>query len=154
MEIGWMTPAEWPWLLARATETGLAQVPPALQPTALPEVVAWQVQAMLCQALSQPGAAVLVVREGQQPLGYLVVTIVPDDLTAQPIGFFYDIWVDPSRRGTGLSSRLTAAGEAYLKSLGLHLVRRAISAHNTASLRHAFSDGCHIDRISLLKVLS
>lgn len=154
MEIGWMMPADWPWLLARATETGLAQVPPALRPATLPEVVAWQVQTMLHQTLSQPGTAVLVAREGQQPVGYLVVTVVPDDLTAQPVGFFYDIWVDPAKRGSGLSSQLTAAGEAHLKSLGLHLVRRAISAHNTASLRHAMADGCHIDRVSLLKVLS
>ncbi|HEY8346464.1 MAG TPA: GNAT family N-acetyltransferase [Symbiobacteriaceae bacterium] len=154
MEIGLMTPREWPWVLARAVKTGVAQVPPALRSATRPERVAHQIETLLPQVLSQPGSAALVAREGQQPVGYIVVTVIPDDLTGQPLGLFWDIWVEPPWRGTGVSSRLTAAGEAHLKALGLKAVRRAISSHNTASLRHALSDGCHIDRISLLKVLS
>lgn len=148
-----MAPQEWPWLLSHAVATGIAQVPPALQPTAAPEAITHQVQSMLLQALSRPGAVALVARTGQEPAGYILVTVTPDDLTGQPMGLFLDIWVEPRWRGTGLSSRLTGEGEAHLRRLGVKAVRRAISSHNAASLRHALSDGCHIDRLSLLKVL-
>lgn len=154
MEIGLLTPQETPWLMDRSVATGWAQLVPQQQAQTTPAVVAAQVQGMLQHSLSQPGSAVLVARENGMPVGYLVVTVVPDELTRMPTGLFIDIWVEPAWRGKGISSQLTAAGESHLKRLGVKAVRRMIAAHNAPSLRHARADGCQLERYMLIKPLS
>lgn len=153
LEIGPITQQEWPWLWERSMATGWHQLPPEQQAAANPAQVAHQVQQMLGMALSAPGAGVLMARAAGDPVGYLVVTVAPDELTGLPTGLFLDIWVEPAWRGRGISSRLTAAGEEHCRRLGLRLVRRAVAAHNQASLRHALSDGCVVERYILIKAL-
>lgn len=153
VEIGGITPQEWPWMLARTGATAWAQLSPVLQQSSAPERVASTAQQSLLGVLSQPPNGVLVARVNGRPVGYLVVTFLPDELTGLPTALFYDIFVEPAYRGQGVSSRLTAAGEAYCRSLGVRLLRRYISATNEASLRHAVADGCQPERIGFVKLL-
>jgi GNAT superfamily N-acetyltransferase len=153
MQIGPLTQAEWPWFLERTMATGWEQMPPAQKETASRQEVANNVREMTAQALSFPGTTVLVAREGGTCAGYLVVTLMPDEWTHEPTGHFYDIWVEPSWRGKGVSTLLTSAGEEYLRSLGCKRVRRFIAVHNAASLRHAQSDGAEPERICFVKQL-
>jgi len=81
------------------------------------------------------------------------VALVPDELTGVPTGLFYDIYVEPAHRGTGVSLRLTAAGEAHCRAHGVRVIRRYIAPANTPSLRHALRDGCRVERLALVKVL-
>jgi GNAT superfamily N-acetyltransferase len=134
-------------------ETGWAQVSPLLRETASREATAALVQQMLHMALSSPGSAALVARDGGVPVGYIIVAAVPDELTGMAVGLFVDIYVEPQWRGRGVSSKLTAAGDEHCRSLGLKAVRRHIAAHNEASLGHARADGCEIERIALIKRL-
>lgn len=153
MQIEPMTAHEWPWILGRSVATGWQQLTPEQQAATTPALLTGRVQAMLVQALSTPGATVLVAREQGEPIGYLVVAMVPDELTGKATGLFLDIWVEPHYRGRGVAGQLTAAGEAYLRAQGLRLVRRVIAAHNLPSLRHALRDGCRIERHVLVKPL-
>ena len=153
LEIAPMNQQEWPWLLGRSVETGWEQISPVLRPGASREATATQIQRMLRMALSAPGTAALVARSGGAPVGYIVVAVTPDELTGASVGLFLDIFVEPAWRGKGVSSRLTAAGEEHCRALGLTAVRRFISAHNAASLRHARGDGCELERYALLKRL-
>lgn len=148
-----MAPHEWPWLLARSVATGWEQLIPAQQAATTPALFAARVERMLRLAMGLPGGAALVAREQGEPVGYTVVTVAPDELTGTPCGHFVDIWVDPGRRGRGIGHRLTAAGEAHCRALGLPLVRRVVAAHNPASLQHALADGCQVERLTLVKVL-
>lgn len=153
MEIGPLTAPEWPWLLARSAATGWAQLTPLQQGAATPAGIAARAEQMLSQALAQPGGAAVVAREQGIPAGYLVAAGVPDELTGVPTGLFLDIWMEPQWRGKGVSSLLTAAGEAHCRALGLRLVRRIVAAHNAPSLRHAAADGCQVERLVLVKAL-
>lgn len=108
---------------------------------------------MLQQALSIPGSVVLVARVQGSPVGYIVITVAPDELTGAPAGLFLDVWVEPHGRGRRICSQLTAAAEAHCRSLGLTVARRVIAAHNMASLRHAEGDGCQVERVVLVKTL-
>lgn len=148
-----MSPQEWPWVLARSTETGWAQLPPPLQADGGPQGVVQNVAQMLAQLLQMPGGQVLVAREGGRPVGYLVVGVVPDEITGQPTGLYCDIYVESPWRGRGVSSLLTGAGDAYCRQLGLRHVRRWVAAHNQSSLRHALADGCQVERVGLIKAL-
>jgi GNAT superfamily N-acetyltransferase len=148
-----MTARDWPWLLARSGETGWAQLTPAQQAETNLEAFRGQVQTMLTQALSVPGSSAQVAREEGTPVGYLVVSVVPDELTQVPVGLFVDIYVEPAWRGKGVSSFLTAAGEGYLRAMGLRQVKRWVAAHNQASLKHALKDGCQVERFQLVKKL-
>lgn len=148
-----MTAPEWPWVLARSRETGWAQMLPAQQAQISPEAFAELVHEMLTQTVSAPGGSVLIAREDGLPLGYLVIGVVPDELSRAATGLFIDIYVEPAWRGRRVSSMLTAAGEAHCRALGLSQVRRVVAAHNTRSLRHAMADGCQVDRFMLIKQL-
>jgi ribosomal protein S18 acetylase RimI-like enzyme len=151
--IGVMTAPEWPWVLGRSRETGWAQMLPAQRAQTSPEAFAGLVQAMLGQTLSAPGGSVLVAREDGLPVGYLVIGVVPDELSLAATGLFMDIYIEPAWRGRQVSSMLTAAGEAHCRGLGLSHVRRVVAAHNTQSLRHAMADGCQVERFMLIKQL-
>lgn len=153
MEVGPLAEHEVTWLLERSTETGWAQLTPAQQQSVAREVVTANAQAMLTQALGTPGAAAFVLREGNEPLGYVVVVVVPDELTGQPTGLLLDVWVDPRYRGRGLAVQLSAAAEGHLRARGIKTARRLIAAHNEASLRHSFKDGCRIERVIVSKEL-
>lgn len=153
MEIGPVAAQEWPWLLTRSVATGWEQLTPVQQAATTPAVFARRVEHMLRLALGLPGGAALVARERGEPVGYVVVTAAPDELTGMPCGLLADIWVEPGRRGRGIGHRLTAAGEAHCRALGLPMVRRVVAAHNRASLEHALADGCQVERLTLVKVL-
>lgn len=153
VEIGGLLPGDWPWLLSRSAATAWAHVAEALRPGTSPQRVGAQAAQVLRMLLAQPPNAALVVRDRGSPVGYIVVAIVPDELTGAPTGLYYDIFVEPAYRGTGVSSRLTAAGEAYCRALGVRVIRRVVAPGNEASLRHALKDGCQVERISLIKVL-
>lgn len=153
VEVGLLTVAEWPWLVSRSAATAWAHVDPALRDRVNPQAVAARVEQNLRALLTRPGSAALVARAGGAAAGYLVVALVPDELTGLPVGLFYDIFVEPAYRGTGVSHRLTAAGEAHCRAWGASLVRRYIDPGNEPSLRHALREGCRIDRLSLVKVL-
>lgn len=148
-----MAPHEWSWVQARSLDTGWAQLSPPLRETASRDATAAQIQRMLRMVMAAPGATVLVAREGAVPVGYIIVAVVPDELTGGPVGLFVDIYVEPGWRGKGVSTRLTAAGEDHCRALGLKAVRRVISAHNEASFRHAKGDGCEVERLTLIKRL-
>lgn|GEM_PF-2093690 len=153
VEVGLLLPGEWAWLAARSAETALAHVEPALWAWTTPRAVAARVEQNLRALLSQPGSAALVARADGAAVGYLVVALVPDELTGVPTGLFYDIYVEPAHRGTGVSLRLTAAGEAHCRAHGVRVIRRYIAPANTPSLRHALRDGCRVERLALVKVL-
>ncbi len=153
VQVGFMTPAEWPWVASRAAATAWAHVDPALKAWVSPQAVAARAQQSLRALLSRPGSAALVAREGGAAAGYLVVALVPDELTGLPTGLFYDIFVEPAHRGSGVSHLLTAAGEAHCRAHGARLVRRYVDPGNAPSLRHALRDGCRVDRLSLVKPL-
>lgn len=153
MDIGPLKHAERPWILARSAETGWEQLTAGQQAETTRDQVAKKVRAMLQHALQLPGSTVLVARDAGEPVGYMVVTVAPDELTGKRYGLFLDIWVEPQWRGRGLSSRLTAAGEAHCRARGLTRVRRIIAAHNEKSLRHALGDGCRMERYILEKDL-
>jgi len=152
-DIGPMQPHEWTWLLSRSVTTGWAQLTPTQQAAASAVDVAHRVQLMLTRALTAPGATALVAREQGVPVGYIVVSVVPDELTGQASGLFVDIYVEPERRRTGLASQLTAAGEEHLRQLGIREARRWIATQNPASFRHAQKDGCEVEKVMLLKRL-
>jgi len=153
VEVGVMTPLEWPWLAARSAATAWAHVEPALRAWTTPAAVAARAEQNLRALLAQPGSAALVARADGVAVGYLVVALVPDELTGLPTGLFYDIYVEPSYRGTGVSDRLTAAGEAHCRAHGARVVRRFVDPANTPSLRHALRDGCRVERLALVKAL-
>lgn len=153
VDVGFLTPKEWPWLAARSAATAWAHVDPALRHGVTPQAVAARAERNLRALLAMPGSAALVARAGGAPVGYLVVALVPDELTGLPVGLFYDIFVEPAHRGSGISHRLTAAGEAYCRALGARLIRRHIDPGNAPSLRHALREGCRVDRLSLVKAL-
>jgi ribosomal protein S18 acetylase RimI-like enzyme len=153
VEIGVMTAPEWPWVLGRSRETGWAQMLPSQQAQISPEAFAGLVYEMLAQALSSPGGTVLVARAAELPVGYLVIGVVPDELSHAPTGLFMDIYVEPAWRGRQVSSLLTAAGDGHCRGQGLSHVRRVIAAHNTQSLRHAMADGCRVERFMMIKQL-
>ena len=153
VEIGLLAPHEQGWLLERSVETGWSQLSPEQQGTVPQDVVLANARGMVTHALSMPGSAALVARVSGRPVGYIVVVVVPEDLTARLSGLFLDIWVDPDYRGQGLASRLTMAGEEHCRSLGLTRVHRVVAAHNTASLEHARKDGCEVERYLLVKRL-
>ncbi len=153
VEVGLLTPAEWPWLAARSAATAWAHVDPALRAWVSPRAVAARAEQNLRALLASRGGAALVARTGGAAVGYLVVALVPDELTGLPVGLFYDIFVEPAHRGTGVSHRLTAAGEAHCRAHGARLVRRYVDPANAASLRHALREGCRVDRLSLAKEL-
>lgn len=153
MEIGALSPQEWPWFLAHSMETGWESLHPSLRQGASRDEVLANFRAMATEALQQPGSAVLVAREGRQPAGYLMMTVIPDEWTRRPTGLFYDIFVEPVWRGRGVASLLTRTGENYFRSLGIPLVRRFIAAGNQESLRHALKDGCVVERHCLIKQL-
>lgn len=152
-EIGPMQPHEWTWLVSRSLVTGWAQLNPLQQASASAMDVSHRIQAMLTRAVTAPGATALVAREDGSPVGYLIVTVVPDELTGQPSGLFVDIFVEPQWRRTGLAGQLTAAGEEHLRDLGIREVRRWIAYQNPASLRHAQKDGCEVEKVMMLKRL-
>lgn len=153
VEIGVLQPQEWPWLLAHSTETGWAQLTPVQRTETTPQAFTAIVQGMLTQALAAPGSTALVAREQGVPAGYLVVGVLPDELTNAPVGLFVDIYVEPVWRGKRVSSALTAAGEEHCRKLGLRQVRRMVAAHNPQSLRHALADGCQVERYAFVKLL-
>lgn len=153
MEIGALSQQEWPWFLNHSMETGWDSLHPSLRPGAPQSEVLANFRSMALEALQQPGSAVLVAREGSQPAGYLMLTVIPDEWTRRPTGLFYDIWVEPPWRGKGVSTLLTRAGENYFRSLGIRLVRRFVAMHNEQSLRHALKDGCVVERTCLIKQL-
>jgi GNAT superfamily N-acetyltransferase len=153
MEIGKMTPPEWPWIVARSAATGWEHVLPALRPQVTPEMVAANVRQALWGLLSQPGNVALVARESGRPVGYLLVAFMPDEVAGVPTALFWDIWVEPEWRGKGVSSRLTAAGEEQCRAVGVHVIRRVVATHNAASLRHAEGDGSQPERIVFVKVI-
>jgi len=153
MEIGRLAPAEWPWLLARSAETAWRHVAPALRPATTPAQVAARVQGLLVHLLSQPGSIALVAREDGRPVGYMVVAILPDELTGLPIALFYDIYVEPEHRGKGVSRRLTAAGEAHCRALGIRVIRRTVASWNAPSLRLTMSEGNQPEQIGFIKVI-
>lgn len=153
MEIGPLTAGEWPWFLSRSMTNGWEQMNPGLRDGASQQEVMANIREMVTQAVQQPGSSVLVARDAGQPVGYLVLTVIPDEWTHKPTGLFYDIWVEPPWRGRGIASQLTRAGEGYFRAMGLNLVRRFIAVHNAASLRHAQSDGSELERVCLIKRL-
>jgi len=153
VQVGYLTPAEWPWLLACSAATAWAHVDPALRTWVSPQAVAARVELNLRGLLAAPGSAALVARAAGAAAGYLVVALAPDELTGLPVGLFYDIFVEPAHRGTGVSHALTAAGEAHCRAHGARLVRRYVDPGNERSLRHALREGCRVDRLSLVKPL-
>lgn len=153
VEIGALAPQEWQWLVARSIATGWEQLVAQQREQVTPEGFAERVRAMLGRAIAQPGGGALVAREQGTPIGYLVAGVGEDELTGARFGIFGDIFVEPAWRGRGVSSQLTAAGEARLRSLGLQLVRRTVAAQNGPSLRHALADGCQVERYVLIKAL-
>lgn len=153
VEVGLLLPGEWAWLAARSATTALAHVEPTLWAWTTPQAVTARVEQNLRALLGQPGSAALVARADGAAVGYLVVALVPDELTGVPTGLFYDIYVEPAHRGTGVGRSLTAAGEAHCRAHGVRVVRRYIDPANTPSLRHALRDGCRVERLALVKVL-
>jgi ribosomal protein S18 acetylase RimI-like enzyme len=153
VELTPLTPQELPWILERSLATAWAHLPPVRQQNSSPQTVAAATHSMLIDSLRQPGSIGLVARDGPNRVGYILITVMPDELTRRPVGLFLDIWVDPAWRGSGLASALTAAGEQHCRSQGLPLVRRWIAAHNQNSLRHAIKDGCQLELHSLIKPL-
>ncbi len=133
--------------------TGWEQVNPALRDDAKRQEAMNNIRQTTTQVMQQPATRVLVAREGGQPAGYLVLTVVPDEWTREPTGLFYDIWIEPQWRGRGVSSLLTRTGENYLRTIGVGVVRRMIAAQNGPSLRHAQRDGCEVERLCLIKRL-
>jgi len=153
MEIGPMTWQEWPWVAALTASTAWKHVSAPLRAEVSPEWVAARVQQSLLGLLGQPGNVALVAREAGRPVGYLVVTFLPDELTGVTTGLFWDIWVEPAWRGRGVATSLTHAGEAHCRAMGVKLIRRYIATDNQPSLHHAVRDGNRPERVMYEKVL-
>ena len=94
-----------------------------------------------------------MAEEDGRPVGFLLIALQPHDKTGELQGYMADIYVEPAHRGTGVSLRLTAAGEAHCRAHGVRVIRRYIAPANTPSLRHALRDGCRVERLALVKVL-
>lgn len=146
-----------PWVLARAVATGWEQLPPPERLRIPPAAVAGPVRAMVLGALSRPGAGGLVAEAPTAPgdprIGYILYTVLAEELTGLPVGFFLDIWVDPAWRRQGVARHLCHGAEAVLRALGLREVKRSVAAHNHASLALSLQDGARVERLLLTKPL-
>jgi GNAT superfamily N-acetyltransferase len=130
-------PADVPYLLHMAAETAWQITPEKDRAYTRPEIVRRAAQANLAGCLSTPGGTVLVAEADGRPVGYLLITIQPNDRTGQLQGYLADIYVEPEYRRAKLGLQLHQMAEAYVHRLGIRTVTNWVHTGNEKGLKAA-----------------
>jgi RimJ/RimL family protein N-acetyltransferase len=123
-------PQDLPHLLQMAAETAWQITPPDDQARSHPALIRQAAQQNLANCLQSPGGTAVVAEENGRPVGYLVITLQPNERTGEPQGYLADIYVEPAHRRGGLAKELHRVGEAYLQQLGITTVTNWVHAGN------------------------
>src|SRR2546428_2358173 len=123
-------PADLPYLLHMAGETAWQITPPGDRARSHPDLIRQAAHQNLAGCLSSPGGTAVVAEENGRPVGYLVVTLQPDDRTGDAHGYLADIHVEPEFRRSRLAKELHQVGEEYLQQLGIRTVTNWVHAGN------------------------
>lgn len=134
-------PADLPFLCAAAAQVAWDILPPDDRSRAMPHAVAQSAQADLLLTLQSPGGTAVVAEAAGRPVGFLLVTVSPNERTGLPFGYMADIYVAPDYRGRGLARELDRVGGEYLRRLGLTEAVQWTHAHNAAGQALARRNG-------------
>lgn len=77
--------------------------------------------------LAKPGNAVFIARSGACVIGMACYGLHVEDATC---GVMWGVYVAEAHRGTGLAARLMAAGQDFLKPLGIRRIEARVAAPN------------------------
>lgn len=147
-------PADLPLLTQMAGLTAWELLPADDRAVARFELVAQSGAANLQGVLTSPGGTAIVADVGGQPVGYLLIGLMPDDLTGEPVGYLADIYMQPAWRRRGVSKRLHQAGEQYLRQIGIRKVTNWTHAHNATAIKTQEHHGIRPWRVMLSKRLT
>lgn len=123
-------PSDLPYLLQMAAETAWQITPPEDKARSSPELIRQAAHQNLAGCLSSPGGTAVVAEENGRPVGFLVITLQPNERTGEMQGYLADIYVAPSHRRSGVAKELHRLGEGYLQQLGIRSVTNWVHAHN------------------------
>lgn len=123
-------PRDLPYLLQMAAETAWQITPPADRAATSPEVIRQAAHQNLGGCLSSPGGTAVVAEENGRPVGFLVITLQPNERTGETQGYFADIYVEPAHRRGGVARGMHNLAEAYLQRLGIKSATNWVHAHN------------------------
>jgi GNAT superfamily N-acetyltransferase len=119
-----------PWLDEAVAAGTWESLSPEQRQKLLPGMAAQQARLQLRQVLSAPGSTLIVAQLNQQPVGYLLVAVVPDGSTEEPTALLLDLWVHPAHRRRRVGSGLLAAAERWVASLGVKKMKLWTGLHH------------------------
>lgn len=141
LQVRFWQPEDLPFLLTAAARMAWEILPAADKAAVHPELAAWSARADLLSTLLSPGGTAVVAADGGRPVGFLLVSAVPEQRMGRPAGYLADIYIAPDYRGRGLSRPLHQLGESYLRQLGLAEATHWTHAGNQAGLAAARRNG-------------
>jgi ribosomal protein S18 acetylase RimI-like enzyme len=111
--------------------------------------------AYLGTQLDAPDAAVFIVEQNAEVIGYAYVAVESYDYMALrgPAGVLHDIIVAPERRGAGAGRQLLEAALAYVRSRGLGQMVLGTAERNEAAQRFFASAGFRPTMIEMTRDL-
>ena len=86
-------------------------------------------------------------------LGYVILGELTPFSSPRPVGFVYDIWVAPDRRGRGVGRFLLQAAERWARAKGYGAIKLEVAEANAAALALYRSAGYLAEREYLSKRL-
>jgi ribosomal protein S18 acetylase RimI-like enzyme len=140
-----------PWLQRAVMAAAVEDLPPGERRV---EVLPLAAQRSLEQLhlLLQHGIA-LIADRGGDPVGFTLLTSLPDAATGEPTGTLIGLWVQPADRRQGVGRLLTATAEALFAHRGIKKVKLWTGVHNQGVLRLGEHRGYHVEALIREKAL-
>lgn len=118
----------------------------------------------LRRAWLDPNHGIFVLDDGRENLsknrqkigniaGFLWVVICHNNWSGERYGYVNNVYVPPSRRGSGLSKELVKQGEEWFRSRSIKRVRLTVTETNEAAIAVYRSCGYAVDRWEMEKTL-
>lgn len=88
---------------------------------------------------------------GGNVVGYMILGEMRPFFTPNPVGFIYDIWVEPGRRQKGVGSFLLAEAERWAQARGFRKIKLEVSEANAPALALYRKTGYRAERTYMAK---
>lgn len=152
MVIRQIFPEEVPQVLESSIGTTWESMSWGEQATAEYETLGLRVRAIIERILGLGGTILVAEVEGQVA-GYIIIGVLPNDLTGKPEGMIFDTWVHPSFRRQGIGSGLIKAAEDFCRGQGAARATMVVGSHNRQSQGSALKSGYQPERVWFGKTL-